>query len=334
MRVPDRAYLRRFGAFYGRCLRLAFHGAWGVSGVIGTAASLLIPLLGRMFPALPLATMSDFVWQIPLYTLSGLFVLRLMAAPFWIHDSERPLPADAALNAWSVLVRVEYLDLVSRNFAVLHIVNRSRSDSLALTFALGVEYEDGTSEVWQHRVFKKFHLPLRLSLKPMEQTHGEVAFRPPLTNPAPVDPEQPHVRPKVKAAAMSMADHVTGRRFDVFATGEFEWGAGGDRRAHARALLALAEEGVHKYVNAKPPLPAFETLLRRAFRNWQARVLRAMDAAGCSESDMSDFRVLGTYTPRRIGGIDSLFGAQLREEAAERVDRLRRIARKVEEGSS
>lgn len=96
----------------------------------------------------------------------------------------------------------------------------------------------------------------------------------------------------------------------------------------ARRLLLLAELGTHRLLNA-PQDEGGEVLLEQRLHAWGERVIRTMDEAGCAESDKSHFRVLGTYLPQGLGGRTPEY-ARLREITAEKVRRLREIARRLE----
>ena len=81
------AYVRSAGAYYWRCIALAWHGAWAVAGAASAVLGLLVPPYLKTHPALA-TTVNDLVWQIPLGVLGSLSALRLILAPYWIYREQ------------------------------------------------------------------------------------------------------------------------------------------------------------------------------------------------------------------------------------------------------
>jgi hypothetical protein len=102
-----------------------------------------------------------------------------------------------------------------------------------------------------------------------------------------------------------------------------------ERSVVAKQLAELAEWAVHSLQNAQQPQGEENTLAAR-FHTWQRTVLLALDESGwVTETQKSHFRVLGTWNNRQLPGM-SLRYAELREEIAERIARLREIASDIE----
>lgn len=101
------------------------------------------------------------------------------------------------------------------------------------------------------------------------------------------------------------------------------------RRRVARLLLVCAETATHELLNNRSK--ADYSTLRVRMDAWQERVLRLMDSLApyVRETDKSKFRTLVVYEPAGLGGEDEGH-AKLRNILAEKILRLREIARGVE----
>ena len=97
-----------------------------------------------------------------------------------------------------------------------------------------------------------------------------------------------------------------------------------------KCLVDLAEFGVHSIQNAPQELGVDALAEKR--RAWEADVLAALADARASQSEMSWFRVIGTYTRKGLPGRTSEH-RKIVNEVAEKIDRLRRIIEQIEERS-
>jgi diguanylate cyclase (GGDEF)-like protein len=94
-----------------------------------------------------------------------------------------------------------------------------------------------------------------------------------------------------------------------------------------KRLIDLAEFGVHKIQN-DPQNDSAEALnIRRDV--WEQEVLAALEEAGATQSQLSTFRVLGTFTSKGLQGKTQHHG-KIVNEAAEKIGRLRIIAEQLE----
>ncbi len=100
-------------------------------------------------------------------------------------------------------------------------------------------------------------------------------------------------------------------------------------RVWARRLCDHAEWATHHIQNAHVSKPADVAALRESEREWIAKGVEMMNDAGCTAEEISRFRVLGHYQPAGLVGI-TLQHAKLCNEVAERVDRLRSAAARLE----
>lgn len=107
---------------------------------------------------------------------------------------------------------------------------------------------------------------------------------------------------------------------------------GADLRAKKiERLIELAEFAVHRLQN-DPQTDSAKSLHERV-DPWEEQVEEALVDARASQSDRSWFRVIGTYTPKNLPGRTREHW-KVRNELAERIDRLREITRRLEEHES
>src|SRR5206468_1868733 len=99
------------------------------------------------------------------------------------------------------------------------------------------------------------------------------------------------------------------------------------KREIAKRLIDKAEWAVHRLLN--DPQKDGASLLGSYVANWEREVLAEMDDLQVTESDKSYFRVLSSYQPSGIGGVNPDY-AKIREELNEKIRRLREIARRIE----
>jgi DNA repair photolyase len=96
-----------------------------------------------------------------------------------------------------------------------------------------------------------------------------------------------------------------------------------------KQLVDSIEHGVNHIQNG---VIRDETAAWRAYAEWEHRVRELLKQAGASESDQSYFYTLGVYHRRGLKGKTELL-TKLREESAEKIQRLREIVRRLEERS-
>lgn len=101
-------------------------------------------------------------------------------------------------------------------------------------------------------------------------------------------------------------------------------------RGWARILCEHAEWGTHYLQNAAVGSDADLTDLRSAEREWIEQGVEKMRDAGCPEEDVSEFRVIKHFRAIGLPGINQDH-AKLRDQIAERVDRLVAAAGRLEE---
>lgn len=94
-----------------------------------------------------------------------------------------------------------------------------------------------------------------------------------------------------------------------------------------KRLIDLAEFGVHKIQN-DPQNDSAEALEERRHA-WEAKVLDALEEAGATQSQLSTFRVLGTYTSKGLHG-KTQHHKKIVNEVAEKIVRLRAIIDQLE----
>jgi hypothetical protein len=97
---------------------------------------------------------------------------------------------------------------------------------------------------------------------------------------------------------------------------------------NVRQLGDLTEFAVRRLLNDPQKDDAWN--LSRRVVAWEAQVLSALEAVGASQSDKSSFRVLGVYKSKNLQG-NSPQHTKIRNELAERIDRLREITQRFEE---
>ncbi|MHC5059305.1 MAG: hypothetical protein ACYTKD_32020 [Planctomycetota bacterium] len=98
-----------------------------------------------------------------------------------------------------------------------------------------------------------------------------------------------------------------------------------------RPLLWHAEWATHNLQNAEIAGPDAVQELHKRELAWIGKVVAEMESRGCAESDISSVRVLGTYQRRGLNGINDEH-RKFRDEIAERIERLRDAAKRIEGG--
>jgi hypothetical protein len=73
------------GKFYWLWLYGAFRHPWGLQDFVGGVLGLLFPLLRKAHPNWE-AALGELAWQIPLAILAALFLVRLIASPYWMYQ--------------------------------------------------------------------------------------------------------------------------------------------------------------------------------------------------------------------------------------------------------
>ena len=99
-------------------------------------------------------------------------------------------------------------------------------------------------------------------------------------------------------------------------------------RPSASSLVVLRELAVHSLLNRSVATAADLEQLKRDIDHWQNSVLKQLDDFG-NQSDVTYFRVLGTYQPQNLAGWNSDHTLE-RNILAERLDRLVEIMRRIE----
>lgn len=74
--------------FYLRWLEVGFKSTWGIVGVVGFFASIILAIIQDQIPRLE-KTMSHLVWQIPLSVFMLLAFIGLVIAPYELHKQDR-----------------------------------------------------------------------------------------------------------------------------------------------------------------------------------------------------------------------------------------------------
>jgi hypothetical protein len=74
--------------YYRRLASYVIQKSWHVSDTLASAISLLIPPLAQwLFPEWG-TRMTDFVWQVPLFVLAALTLVRGFLAPYWMYQEQ------------------------------------------------------------------------------------------------------------------------------------------------------------------------------------------------------------------------------------------------------
>ena len=100
------------------------------------------------------------------------------------------------------------------------------------------------------------------------------------------------------------------------------------RRVIVSSLVILRELAVHTLLNRSVTNDADLQQLKRDIDLWQDSVLKQLDDFG-SQSDVTYFRVLGTYAGKNLPGSNAEHATE-RNIVAERIDRLLEIMRRIE----
>jgi hypothetical protein len=95
--------------YYRRWLVVAIRHSWGVTDTVSTVLSLVIPPLAKLVT--DGESMADLAWQIPLSLFGTLFIVRVVLAPWWIHqEQERDYAALAAKSQQQFEATTQRLD--------------------------------------------------------------------------------------------------------------------------------------------------------------------------------------------------------------------------------
>ncbi len=73
--------MQKILAYYGRLFATAFRPSWTITDALSTIIGLVVPLVGKFYPARELA-MKDWTWQIPVAALFSVVLLRILLAPY------------------------------------------------------------------------------------------------------------------------------------------------------------------------------------------------------------------------------------------------------------
>lgn len=119
--------------FYLRWLKVGFGSTWGIVGVIGFFASIIVGIIQDHFPRLT-QTMSHLVWQIPLFVFILLGFIGLVIAPYELHKQDRQR------------AEVENDNLSRRNSEVTAQLEAERKKSAQRKPRLYLRYEHPGSE--------------------------------------------------------------------------------------------------------------------------------------------------------------------------------------------
>jgi hypothetical protein len=75
--------------YYWRLLCKAFPWAWAAAGAIGTAISIFgPPILRHLKTENADAIVNGLVWQLSLFAMFVVFLVRIIAAPYWMHQED------------------------------------------------------------------------------------------------------------------------------------------------------------------------------------------------------------------------------------------------------
>lgn len=74
--------------FYVDCFLWAFPRSWGVSETISAAVGLFLPILVKLIPEME-SKLTDLLWQIPLFALATVFLVRFIRAPYELYKREK-----------------------------------------------------------------------------------------------------------------------------------------------------------------------------------------------------------------------------------------------------
>ena len=102
------------------------------------------------------------------------------------------------------------------------------------------------------------------------------------------------------------------------------------RRVIVSSLVVLRELAVHTLLNRSVGSDADLQQLKRDIDLWQNSVLKQLDDFG-NQSDVTYFRVLGTYQPQNLHGSNAEHQRE-KDMLAERLNRLLEIMRRIERG--
>jgi hypothetical protein len=77
--------MRAFFRYYKNAFVSAFKHAYGYADFISFFVALALGIVGKYYPKEG-AAMSDYLWQLPLMALGVVFAVRLILAPYWMHQ--------------------------------------------------------------------------------------------------------------------------------------------------------------------------------------------------------------------------------------------------------
>ena len=155
--------------------------------------------------------------ELPKGVYLGVVACCVLLAMFqaWREEHERAIRTEALATtpAWGVLVRVLWVGGPTE--VGLHLVNRSKTERVSLTFAGILEFQDRTKETWRQEDSGQFYLPEYVSLGPMEHAVGELHFYAPLRG---ADP--PKLIANIETATLMISEHVAGKTLSLNLTKE------------------------------------------------------------------------------------------------------------------
>jgi len=168
------------------------------------------------------------VWGAPVIPIAQLKTLEALDS--LIKSGSSPTPTQAA-PTFTVLLRITHVRIMhvhetpDRVLLYVHVINRSKTDRVVLTFGLTL-FSD-REERWSQQVVQKFHLAESVSLDPQGDIHGELCFDQPakewLRAFAPlIKPEDlPAPDDRIR---LQVTDHVSGKRLTVVVNvSDTEW---------------------------------------------------------------------------------------------------------------
>ena len=155
--------------------------------------------------------------EVPKGLYLGVVSCCFLAAMFqaWREQYEKAVGTEVRTTVpdWRVLVRVLWVGDPTE--VGLHLVNRSKTERVSLTFAGIFEFQDRTKETWRQEDSGQFYLPPYVSLGPMEHAVGELHFYAPLRG---ADP--PKLIASIKTATLLISEHVAGKTLSLNLTKE------------------------------------------------------------------------------------------------------------------
>src|SRR5690349_11817683 len=103
--------------FYASWLAIGFRHSFGKSDAIAGFLGVALPAIAHWGGTQEGAMMGDLAWEIPLGVFTALFVVRLLLAPYWMHQEREKELASLRAHRESIVnskgfILLEGVDLV------------------------------------------------------------------------------------------------------------------------------------------------------------------------------------------------------------------------------